>query len=938
MSGAALGMLLALSASAPVASSADAALARVEVVGSRIKRVDVETAQPVLVLERAQIDRSGLISVGELLQQLTVHGAALNTNVNNGGDGSTRVDLRNLGEQRTLVLVDGRRWLPGIDGAVDLNAIPLAMVERIEVLKDGASAIYGSDAIAGVVNISTRQDFEGGTARTYIGQTDHGDGRIESAEASYGWVGERARFALGGSWQQKAAIFAGDRAISALPTFGLPPNDTFAGASAFTPNGLYGFGLRGVCPYDPAGNYPANGRCAATDGRPPPQNRSTFDPASGGYRLFDPRRDGYNFAPENYLATPQRRRAAFANLGHDLTDSTRLFVQVFANERASAQQLAPSPVLLGTNLSGASRIIVPAEHVYNPFGQAVTGLFLRPGGQTRDFSQDADTVRVAVGLDGVLEAFGRRWYWDLDLVHAHYQIDTSTRGLLDLTRLGQALGPSYRDAGGTPRCGTPTAPVADCVPFDPFRGPSGFTPAMLDYVYYVGHDQTETRARDYRLGVSADVADLPAGSLALAAGLEYRYERGDSRIDARRAALDNLVGQDYGGAVRVAESYLELAMPLLADAAFAHALDLSLAGRHSDYDSYGRNSTFEGSVRWAPVPDWLLRASVTEGFRAPNVSELYFPRSDGVAGVDFDPCAGSSQTPAQRTNCIADGVPDGIYAPEALVYRAIAGGNPDLQPESAVSATVGLVWSPTGFPGFDLAIDGFHIRIDDTITGVSAEQLLSNCINAGVPEACARTTRDARGELIEVDARSLNSGKLDVVGYDLSSGYRFDTDLGRFDLRLDITYTAHQRFEVPRGAEERDGVGQLYFFEPGFRTRANLEFSWERGPWSAGATLRYYSALDEPCVTPVRLDPSLCSNPDSISPVDGVSIENRLAARTYVDMQAAWRSPWDAQIRVGAHNALDRDPPVSYSGTSNSFDPAYPLPGRYYYAQYIQTF
>ncbi len=400
--------LLALSSALPAQppTTPDATFARVEVVGSRIKRVDVETAQPVLVIERAQLEATGLMSLGDILQDLTVHGAALNTGVNNGGDGTTRVDLRNLGERRTLVLVDGRRWIPGIDGGVDLNSIPLAMVERIEVLKDGASAIYGSDAIAGVINISTREAVDGLATRSYFGQSEHGDGRVESVEASYGWSWERTRASLGFSWQRQAEIFAGDREISEVPTFGLAGNDVTAGASPFTENGLYGFGLRGACPYDQAGNYPANGRCSSADGRPPVFNRSIFDPATSGYRLFDSRRDGYNFAPDNYLATPQERRAVFANLGHDFDGGTRLSLQLFANERASSQQLAPSPLMLGVLAGGVANLTVPADHVHNPFGQPVTGLALRPGGQNRRFMQDADTARIALGLDGVFAAFG----------------------------------------------------------------------------------------------------------------------------------------------------------------------------------------------------------------------------------------------------------------------------------------------------------------------------------------------------------------------------------------------------------------------------------------------------------------------------------------------------------------------------------------------------
>ncbi len=887
---------LALLAFAAQGSAQPTPVAAVEVVGSRIKRVDAETAQPVLVIERVDIERSGWMSVGDLLQDLTVHGAALNTTVNNGGDGTTRVDLRNLGDQRTLVLVDGRRWIAGIDGAVDLNSIPLAMVERIEVLKDGASAIYGSDAIAGVVNISTRRDLEGGAARAYLGESEYGDGRVQAFEASYGVVGERSSASLGLSWFDQGSIFAGDREISAVPTYGLPGNDVNAGASSSTQNGLYGFGSRGLCPFNPAGVYPANGRCALPDNRPLNQNRSTFDPTTGGYRLFDPRHDGYNFAPENYLQTPQRRLAAFANLQHQLGDSATLHLQAYWNRRESEQQLAPTPLMVSGQLSGVSRVIIPASHVYNPFGQDVTGMALRPGGQVRRFSQDADTSRFALGIDGSLDLASRLWSWDLDLVHGRYRIAKTTQGLVDLGRLAQALGPSFLDASGNAHCGTPTAVIADCVPFDPFRGPDALTPAMLDYVYYRGRDDTQTRATSVHLGVAGDLVDLPAGALALAAGYEYRREEGESRIDPRRAALDNLSQANYGGDVAVGETYLELAIPLLADAPFARTLELSVAGRRSDYESFGVSTTFEGGLRWKPVDQLLLRASWSEGLRAPIVSELYFPAADSFGALDLDPCAATSTststpTPARRANCIADGVPGGVYTPEGVLHRVITGGNPELQPESARSRTLGLVWNPPWLPGLDLGLDWYRIEIEDAIAPVDVDELLRFCIDAAVPEACARTERGPTGELLEVDERLLNSGALEVEGWDLSAAYRVDTDLGRIEVRWDSTYTTKYRFEVPRGSGERSAVGHLFQLEPGFRLRSNLDLAWERGDWDAAVGIRWYSHLDEACASAQRAGATyLCSSPDIGSPVFNGMPENRLGSRTYVDLQAGWNT------------------------------------------------
>lgn len=927
----------ALPGMAATPSSEPVTTAHIEVVGSRIKRVDYETADPVLLIERDALLKSGLMSVGEVLQVLSVHGADLNTTFNNGGDGSTRIDLRNLGNERTLVLVDGRRWVGNIDGGADLNSIPLAMIERIEVLTDGASALYGSDAIAGVVNLRTRQDLQGGESRLGVAGYGQGDGERHTAEFTYGWVGENGALGGGISHVEQDPVFAGERGISAVPTFGLPGNDIIAGASGFTANGSFGFGSRGVCPFNPAGTYPANGICSSADGRPANLNRSTYDPATGGYRLLDPRSDGYNFAPENYLLTPQERQAVFVNGRYALGETIEWQFQALYNQRRSRQQLAPNPVFFSAGLGGSNRLIIPADHVYNPFGQPVTGLGLRPGGQVRRFEQDADTLRIASGLEGSFEWASRLWIWDADLVWARNEIDNLSSGLADINRLRSALGPSFRDSAGVPRCGTAAAPIADCIPFDPFRGAGGLRQEMLDYVYFRGLDQTRVEARNLTLNLSGDAYDLPSGPLALALGYEYRDEEGASRLDPRRLAIQNLRNDSYAGAVRVHEAYLEFDVPLLADRAWAQRLDLSAATRHSRYDSFGTSNNLEAGLRWQPHAELMLRASYAEGFRAPIVSELYFPASEGVQGIQADLCAATNPTATQRANCTADGVPGGQYLSSNTVFATLSGGNDQLQPERSRSRSLGLVLSPGAWPGFDLSLDAYRIRIDDAVAPISATEVLRYCADAGIAEACARTDRDAAGNLLLVDARLLNSGFLQVEGYDLSVGYRRETPLGQFRLDWQSSYYERYELELPRGSGRRSTLGTLAPFEPGFRLRSSLDLSWQRGSWSAAAQWRYYGGLRESCITAARAGASsLCSDPDQPSPLDPAFPLNRLAARVYLDLQAAWDTPWDGQIAVGVRNALDRDPPVSYAGTFNSFDAAYRIPGRFWHLNWSQ--
>jgi iron complex outermembrane receptor protein len=456
---------------------------------------------------------------------------------------------------------------------------------------------------------------------------------------------------------------------------------------------------------------------------------------------------------------------------------------------------------------------------------------------------------------------------------------------------------------------------------------------MLDYLYYVGQDRTRTTSTQYAAHVSGELFELPAGPLAMAGGFEYRRDAGTSQLDAFKVAADNLGDNSYSGGLSVDEGFLELSLPLLADARFARALDLSLAARHSRYDAFGSTTNGEAGLQWRPHDDALLRASWSEGFRAPIVSELFFPIRATDGPSRNDPCAAANAITAERrAGCVADGVPGGAYVPTQSNFQVLSGGNDQLGPERAVSRTIGVVWSPSRWPDVDLSLDWYEIEVEDAIASPSVPVLLRSCVDSGIAEACARTTRSASGELQSVDARRLNSGLLAVEGWDLTARWRREARLGLFELVWDSTYTSRYDTEIPRGAPARSAVGNNVAREPGFRIRSNLDLAWRRGNWSAAAGVRWYSGLDEPCIGPVESGRSeLCSHPDVVNRQFPPSPENRLGARTYVDLQASWAAPWGSQVSLGLNNAFDRDPPVSYSGVANSFDPTYPVPGRFWY-------
>ncbi|HVF33868.1 MAG TPA: TonB-dependent receptor plug domain-containing protein, partial [Candidatus Saccharimonadia bacterium] len=523
------GSLLVLAA-APVAYAQDQddaeELETITVVGSRIKRTDIETSQPVFVLEREDLQKTGLASIGDILQELTTNGAALNTTFNNGGNGTTQVALRNLGSNRTLVLVNGRRWVTGLAGAVDLNTIPSSIIERVEILKDGASAIYGSDAIAGVINITTRDTYDGAEASAYLGENEEGDGRVEQYDFTIGSSTDRASVLMNASYIKQEPIFAGDREISSVPLFGFPGNNVNAGASSTTPFGrIDGPGIPGTLVLIP--------------GRPGCRVNADCAPSTAGdFETFDANRHGFNFAPDNYLQTPQERTSIFAQARYNLTDNVTFRSEVLYNERRSSQQLAATPLVLGPIVGAnfAAGILVSRDSVYNPFGFDLNRVQYRNILQFRNFVQDADTFRFGSGLEGVFDLFDRSFSWDVSYIYNDNEVRTITDGLFNMQNIASGSGPSFIDATGVARCGTPAAVIAGCVPVNFLGGPTGFTQAMVDYTTYTDQTTNYKKLYNYAANVTGDLFELPAGPLSFAAGYEYRREFGFNQPDAFTAS------------------------------------------------------------------------------------------------------------------------------------------------------------------------------------------------------------------------------------------------------------------------------------------------------------------------------------------------------------------------------------------------------------------
>ena len=950
-------------------------LDRVEVTGSRIKRADAETTQPVAVVTRADIEKSGLTNVFDILNNITSSdgsGLSTTTTQTNGSDGSQNISLRGLGADRTLVLVDGKRWITDIDGTVDLSTIPVAIIERIDVLKDGASAIYGSDAVAGVVNIITRKNYEGAQVGVSYGQTEKGDGAQRSADVTIGAAGERASGVLSVSYSEQKEIMAGDRAISSEPYYG-----------CFD---YYG----GVCPYGSSsgqyGRFVVSGSAVAANGT------YALDPSanlSNGYQAADFRlftnADRYNFSPINYLQQPAQRLNLFGAGRFQITDNISAYTRVNYTKRYSNQQLAEVPAT--ASVAGANgpqwKIGIDATMPFNPFGVAInTWNFRNVAVGPRNPSYDYDIVAIQLGLEGSFEIGDRFFSWDLSGARNDGQYDSRGTGYINLFNLKNAVGAGgYDAASNTLYCGASYATrILGCIPYNVFGGPNlglgsqinGAAPGRVltaaevqQMINYVGYTQVATAGNttlNYTGNITGDLFELPAGMMSFAVGFEYRQDKAFNQPDtlvSSGGSSDNFQ-EPTNGQTEVTEYFAELTVPLLKDVFLAKELELRAAVRKSDYSAIGKVglNTVEADpgsptnqmfgLKWKPIDELMFRVSWGENFRAPSAFDLYGGGGEGFPSVN-DPCrsnvAGTNwQTPANAAACTAAGLagPGGVGVFQAnSQLRTLSGGDPNLKPEFGTNLTYGFVYSPDWLEGFDITVDYWKVNLTDLQTSLSALTVMNRCLGTGgqVQDTafCASVERTASGEVATVRTARTNLNGFRASGIDLGAVYRWDAgDWGNFRFALDTSWTENLQ---SRGAEGSpwgsNGVGS-YGGAPSFEYRTVATIDWSKGDWSARWTTRYMSDLYEyNCgFLNAKCGGSAPDGAGGISP-----FSSHTGAYAVHDLNVSWAAPWDARISVGARNLFGKEPPILYNSFAHSFDASYDLPGgAYWYMQYRQDF
>jgi len=912
--------------------------------GSLIDRGEAGELSPVTVVDRERITGAGLTNLGEVLQKLPAQGNALNAQNNLGGDGSTRINLRGLGTGRTLVLLNGRRVVAsglGADSSVDLGTIPLAMVERVEVLPDGAAAIYGSDAVAGVVNLITRSNVNGTDASVYTSTSQQGGGTDYDLSFVSGRTSAKGNITLSAGYQKQSPVMARDRPFSAqnfvyqytcsaaaIAAGTCVVGGTALSASIASPTGFIDtLDATGHKAFTPPG---CTADICTADTSRPGFFRDFVLPTATQFN------DGYNFQGLNYLITPSTHVNLFSNGSYELANDTQAFFEASFNSRRSAQQIAEQPLI--TSQLGANGIVISKDSIYNPFGVDIADYDRRLtefGPRTAD--QDIETSRLVVGLKGKIPQVTpmvKNWTWEASYNYGRSTSTNTLHGDLIVSRLSDALGPSFQDANGL-HCGTPSNPIIGCVPLN-LLVPGQATRDAIDNLAFAGIQSGLDEQHMVQVTASGKLVDLPNhGDISVAVGGDYRFERGASTPDALTATGDTtgFANAPIAGAYHTFEGFGELSIVPVSGLAYLNRVELDAAGRAYDYSSSGSGVTGELRALLRTAGGITVHGTYGTAFRAPAIAELYTGHSDSFVSIP-DPCrSGIPPVGTTALECQKQGVvtPPGQIFP-VFLETVKNGGNPQLHPETATIGTAGVLFQPLG--GLDVTLDYWHVRIDDVIQTLPAATILARCYDAGIQQFCDEIQRDPTSHaLTTIVDLPQNVSSLTTSGLDLSAAYQYSNGYGTFRHALEGTYLF--KYNLDNGAiDPLTGKDQIVhgkgFYDLGVNPdlKFNLFATWShRLGLGAGINVRFVDSFQE------------CQQDNCNK---GSNLRREVASYATGDLFFSYTlnsRQGTTNVSIGMNNFVDARPPAIYNGPGLNADAsAYDFMGRQFYVRLGQRF
>lgn len=925
-------------------------LGKIRVHGSSLVTTSTETPTPIYVIKGSALRSDGYVTIGEVISRLTFDGSAASSTTSftkqftNGGEAN--VSIHSLGHNRVLVLVNGHRWVSGLKGDVDLNSIPLALVRRIEIMDSSGGARYGSGAIAGVVNIITRRNYDHSSLAVESGiyQGDgNWDGSTQNISFTTGLTTRRTGLLFGFTYFNQSAIPAGDRTLSSEPISG---TGVTRGSTA-TPQGTFEF-------IPLTGPLTTSSECPQSQGAP--LCDLTHVPGTSGTALSDfapfSNSERFNPAPFNQLLMPQERTSFYLHGYHRISSNLEATFSAYYSRRDSSQASSPTLLILGKD---GLPVNIAENQPYNPFGTALdsTGpdanlislgrAMVENGPLT--LSEQVDMIRLSAGLRGRFGSSARPWLWSAYTSYSQNDVTDTNYGRFNLVHLENAL--------ASP---TTCARATGCVPLNLFGGPGSITPAMLRYIAFTEVNTIDNTQRVVDLNVSSPgLWNDGAGMLRLDAGYQYRDHVGASNPNPIAQAGEDSASPGIPvlptvGSYASNSVFASVHLPLLRNEPGFRDLEAQVTQRYSRYTTFGSIQLTQIVLRDAINRSWAIRAAWGQSFRTPDLHDTSAALVEEPIAVS-DPCSNyehSGVSASVQAACSRAGVPVSYIQPNALVNE-LTGGNPNLVPETAINRILGFVWTPTNLP-LDVEADYYRITINNAIGAPGAQEILNGCYESGNPLDCGRITRAPDGTLDLVDNTDANLGGIMTDGIDGLAQYHFPSlPVGDFTASLMVSWVHNYLLTspaFPSGTESTNLVGVERggtSFPLGVpRLKATYVVAWQRHPWLASLTFRYISPLTESCSdflngTPESLtNLGLCSKPDY---ADNAKSQNVLGTTVYTDLQVGYEFTHDTVVRIGVRNLLDRNPPVSTQQVIDSYDPSiYDLPGRFLYLNVTTQF